>query len=113
MPGVPAPAQWARPAGPLGRIRPTGIAILLCIVTLGIYTLVYYYQTHEEMKRHSGDGLGGGLALVIALFVGIVSPSLLSNEVGTLYERTGRAKPVSAVTALWLLLPIAGPIVWF
>jgi hypothetical protein len=113
MPGVPAHQQWAQPAGPLGRIRPTGIAILLCIVTIGIYTLVYYFKTHEEMKRHSGQGLGGGLALVIALIFGIASPFLLSSEVGNLYERAGRAKPVSGVTGLWLLLPIAGPIVWF
>jgi hypothetical protein len=113
MPGAPAHMQWAQQTGPLGRIRPTGIAILLCIVTLGIYTLVYYFKTHEEMKRHSGDGVGGVLALIIALIFGIASPFLLSSEVGKLYERAGRAKPVSGVTGLWLLLPIAGPFVWF
>jgi hypothetical protein len=77
---------------------------------------VYYFQTHEEMKRHSGDGIGGVLGLVISLLVGFVSPFLLSSEVGKLYERTGRAKPVSGVTGLWVLLGwmiLVGPIVWF
>lgn len=116
MPGLPAHAQYAHPAGPLGRIRGTGVTILLFIVTLGIYSLVYYYQTHEEMKRHSGEGLGGALGLVLALFIGAASPFLLSSEVGRLYERTGRAKPVSAVTGLWVIpgsLILVGPIIWF
>jgi hypothetical protein len=116
MPGAPANAQYAQPTGPLGTIRGTGVAILLCIVTLGIYTFVYYYKTHEEMKRHSGEGLGGVLALVLALFIGVASPFILSSEVGRLYERTGRARPVSGATGLWVIpgaVLIVGPIVWF
>ena len=116
MPGVPAHAQYAQGTGPLGQVRGTGVAMLLCIVTLGIYSLVYYYKTHEEMKQHSGDGVGGVLGLVLALFIGIASPFILSSEVGRLYERTGRAKPVSGVTGLWAILGwliLIGPIVWF
>jgi hypothetical protein len=116
MPGVPAYARYAAPQGPPGRIRPTGMIMLLFFVTLGIWSLVYYYQTHEEMKRHTGDGLGGVLALVIAIFFGIVSPYLLSNEVGQLYERRGQEKPVSALTGLWFfpgILILVGPFVWF
>jgi hypothetical protein len=48
--------------GPVGQTRGTGIAILLAIVTLGIYTLVWWYKTHEEMKRHTGQGIGGVVA---------------------------------------------------
>ena len=116
MPGVPAGHQWAQPAGPVGKVRGTGVAILLFVVTLGIYGLYYYYATHEEMKRHSGEGLGGVLGLVLSIFVGFVSPFLLSSEVGNLYGRTGRAKPVSGVTGLWAILGaliLVGPIVWF
>jgi hypothetical protein len=97
----------------VGQIRATGISILLYIVTLGIYGLVYYYKTHDEMKRHSGEGLGGGIALVLAFFVGFVLPFTMASEVGNLYKRAGRAAPVSGVTGLWILLPIAGAIVWF
>lgn len=104
--GAPAPAAT------LGQVRGTGMVILLSIVTFGIYALVYYFQTHAEMKRHTGDGVGGGLALVLALLVGFVSPFLLSHEVGELYRRRGQHPPVSAVTALWCLLPLIGTLVW-
>ena len=77
---------------PLGKIRSTGTCILLAIVTLGIYTLVWYYKTHDEMKRHSGEGLGGVVALVLAFFVGIVMPYITSNEVGGLYRRAGQPR---------------------
>ena len=100
----------------MGKIRSTGTCILLTIVTLGIYGLVWYYMTHDEMKRHSGDGLGGGIALILAFFIGIVMPYLNSNEVGGLYRRSGQQPPVSAATGLWYfpgVILIVGPIVWF
>jgi hypothetical protein len=108
-----APAQTA----PVGKVRDTGTCILLTIVTLGFYTWYWYYKTHDEMRQHSGNGLGGGVALVLAIFVGIVMPFLTSNEVGDLYERRGHARPVSAATGLWALLLgwffFVGLIVWF
>jgi hypothetical protein len=116
MPGVPTSVAYGPPTGPLGRLRPTGMTILLVCVTLGIWSFIYYYQTQEEMRRHSGQGLGGVLALVIALFFGIVSPFILSHEVGQLYERQGHPKPVSALTGLWFfpgMLILVGPFIWF
>ena len=116
MPSVPGYAAYARPQGPIGQLRPTGLTILLFFVTLGIWGFVYYYQVHEEMKRHSGEGLGGVLALVIAIIFGFVSPFLLSNEVGQLYERRGQEKPVSALTGLWFfpgIFILVGPFIWF
>ena len=105
------------PVGPVGTVRSTGTCILLTIVTLGFYTWYWYFQTHEEMKRHTGNGIGGPVALILAIFVGIVMPFLTSNEVGGLYERRGQAKPVSAATGLWALLLgwffFVGLIVWF
>jgi Domain of unknown function (DUF4234) len=116
MPGVPSTALYAQPQGPIGQVRSTGLQILLFVVTFGIWGFVYYYQTHEEMKRHSGQGIGGVLALVLSFFVGIVSPYLLSHEVGGLYERRGQHKPVSALTGLWFfpgMFILVGPIIWF
>jgi hypothetical protein len=124
VPPTPSAPVGAAPAydgpmalGPVGQVRSTGTCVLLTIVTLGFYTLYWYYKTHDEMKRHTGDGLGGGIALLLAILVGVVMPFLSSNEVGKLYERRGRPKPVSAATGLWYLLLgwflFVGAIVWF
>ncbi|PRY39404.1 uncharacterized protein DUF4234 [Geodermatophilus tzadiensis] len=115
MPPVPAGAPVPQ-AGPVGRVRGTGVAILLMIVTFGIYGLVWTYSVHEEMRRHTGQGLGGGLALLITIVFGVASPFVASSEVGNLYERMGRAKPVSGATGLWSFpgfLILVGPLVWF
>jgi hypothetical protein len=104
-------------AAPVGEIRETSICILLTIVTLGFYTWYWYYKTHEEMKQHTGTGIGGPVALILAVLVGFVMPFFSSHEVGGLYERRGEARPVSAVTGLWALLLgwffFVGLIVWF
>lgn len=102
--------------GQVGEVRNTGVCILLYVVTFGIYGLYWYYVTHEEMKRHSGDGLGGLVAILLALFVGIVMPYFSSHEVGNLYARRGEEPPVTAATGLWYfpgILILVGPIVWF
>jgi Domain of unknown function (DUF4234) len=116
MPGVPASAQYGPPQGPIGQIRPTGMTMLLFFVTLGIWAFVYYYQTHEEMKRHTGEGIGGVIAIVICFFVGLVNPFLLSHEVGQMYARRGQEPPVTALTGLWFfpgMFILVGPFVWF
>ena len=116
MPAVPGYGQYAQPQGPIGQIRPTGMIMLLFFVTLGIWGFVYYFQTQEEMKRHTGEGLGGVLALIIAIIFGIVSPFFLSHEVGRLYERRGQTPPVTALTALWFfpgMFILVGPFIWF
>lgn len=113
QPGTqPPPQQW----GPPGRIRSTGLGILLFIVTFGIYGWYWFYATHDEMKRHTGTGIGGGIALLLAILIGAVSPFLSSHEVGKLYENAGRPGPVSALTGLWVIpgfLLLVLPIVWF
>jgi hypothetical protein len=122
--GVPAPTHAAPLApmggvadGPIGKVRSTGTCVLLTIVTLGFYTWYWYYKTHDEMKQHTGQGIGGGIALLLAIVVSIVMPFLSSNEVGNMYERKGLAKPVTATTGLWYLLLgwlfLIGAVVWF
>jgi len=104
------------PAGPIGKVRSTWAVIGLSIITFGIYSLYYYFATHEEMKQHSGEGVGGVVGLLLAIFtLGLVTPFLLPNEVGNLYARQGRPRPVTATTGLWVLLGcfiLVGPLVW-
>jgi len=116
MPAPPASERHLQPTGPIGQVRGTGLQILLFVVTFGIWGFVYYFQTHEEMKRHTGQGIGGVVALLLSIFVGMASPYLLSHEVGGLYERRGWPRPVSALTGLWFfpgMLLLVGPLVWF
>ena len=114
--GYPTAYPPAYQMGPIGKVRGTGLCILLAIVTLGIYTFVWWFQVHEEMKRHTGRGLGGLVAFILAFFVGIVTPFFTSDEVGKLYESGGRKAPVSAITGLWYfpgMFILVGPIIWF
>lgn len=109
------PAAYGQP-GAVGKVRSTGMCILLFIVTLGFYSWYWFYSTHDEMKRHTGQGIGGGIALLLTIFVGFVMPYINSHEVGDMYGRGGRPKPVSGATGLWYfpgMLIIIGPIVWF
>ena len=113
----PVPGYAPAMTGQVGQVRSTGTCVLLTIVTLGFYSWYWYFQTHEEMKRHSGTGLGGPVALILAIFLGFLMPFFTSSEVGGLYERRGQKPPVTAVTGLWALLLgwffFVGLIVWF
>jgi hypothetical protein len=109
-PNVPVPT-----GRPIGRTRSTLAVILLSLITCGIYSLYWFYATSEEMKRHTGEGLGGGLSLIIAFFVQPVSAFITANEVALMYERAGRKAPVSALTGLWYFpgcFILIGPFVW-
>jgi len=115
-PFPPPPVPWGRPPSALGEVRSTGLQMLLFVVTVGIWGYVYLFQTHEDMKRHSGDGVGGVVALLVAFVCWLASPFLLSYEVGRLYARAGRRPPVSALTGLWFfpgIFLLVGPIIWF
>jgi hypothetical protein len=125
QPGYQPPAyqpygQQVAPYGtvppPVGKIRSTGICILLSIVTLGIYQYVWWFKVHAEMKRHTGVGIGGGVALVLTIFVGIAMPYITSSEVGGLFTRRGQHPPVTGLTGLWYfpgVFILVGPIIWF
>ncbi|MFO7591262.1 MAG: hypothetical protein R6X23_10245, partial [Acidimicrobiia bacterium] len=65
-----------------------------------------------EMKEYSGQGVGGVVGLLLSIFCGIVTVFLMPAEVGNLYEREGREKPISGLTGFWVLLPILGSFIW-
>ena len=99
--------------GPLGRQRGIGFGILMFIVTLSIYSYYWVFKTQDEVKEHSGVGVGGVLGLVIYIVVQPVTWFLIPSEVGKMYKADGREAPFSGWTGLWLLLPIVGMFVWF
>ena len=99
-------------AGATGAVRSPLTVILLTIVTLGIYGIYWQYVSFRELKDYSGEGIGGGLALVFAIFIAIVNCFLLPMEVGKVYMPAGRGEPVSALTGFWVLLPLVGWFIW-
>jgi hypothetical protein len=103
-------------AGPLGQRRGIGFGILLFIVTLGFYGWYWAFKTQEEMKQHTGDGLGGVIGLVVWILIPFVSAFVIPSEIGKMYARAGKEPPVTGWTGLWLfpgIILIVPAIVWF
>jgi hypothetical protein len=100
--------------GPIGETRSVGLSILWFILTLGIYGIYWVYKTQEEVKRYSGNGVGGVLGLVIYIVLAPVTFFVIPSEVRYMYENLdGGHSPVRGTTGLWFLLPLVGHIVWF
>ena len=77
-------------SGPLGQPRGVAFVIILSIITFGIYSLYWVYKTQEEMKQHTGDGLGGVLGLVVWILISPVSAFVIPSEVGAMYKKAGQ-----------------------
>jgi hypothetical protein len=118
--GIPAPQQaavsqygYSGARGPVGRTQNAGTVILLTIVTLGIYSWIWTYRQFEDFKRYSGQGLGGGLGVVLGIFVNPVVWFMIPLELKNLHEAEGEQSPVDAIWGLWFLLPIVGNFIWY
>jgi hypothetical protein len=101
---------------PRGHRRGVGLGILLFVITLGFYGWYWSFKTHEEMKQHTGEGLGGVLGLVIWILISPVSAFVIPSEVGKMYKRAGQTPPVTGWTGLWLFpfgFLVIPAIVWF
>ncbi|HVF04327.1 MAG TPA: DUF4234 domain-containing protein [Frankiaceae bacterium] len=99
--------------GPKGRPRGPWTGILLAVLTCGLYPFYWAYVTHNEIKQYSGVGVGGPLGLLIFFFGGVITMFLLPIEITEMTRRYGRQSTVSWRTGLWILLPLAGPLIWF
>src|SRR6478672_8300773 len=108
----PPPPAASSGWGPVGKVRNPWFVAFISIITLGIYFLYWTYQVFREMKDHSGDGIGGVIGLVIGIVIGIVNWFLIPSEIGNIYEKMGREKPVRGVTGFWNLIPIVGFFIW-
>src|SRR5438034_8194629 len=100
--------------GPVGNTRSIGLSILWAILTLGIYTIIWTYKTQEEVKRYSGNGVGGVIGMVIYILISPVTFFLVPSEVRYMYEDLdGQQSPVRGIHGLWFLLPLIVHIIWF
>jgi Domain of unknown function (DUF4234) len=105
---VNAPAQNS---GPLGQERGVGFAIVLTLVTIGIYGLYWIYKSYSEVKAHRGEGLNGILGLLLCLV--IVGYFKLPQYVGRMYRAEGNENPpVSGVSGLWIFVPYVGTFIY-
>ena len=98
--------------GRIGTVRSPVAVILLTLITLGIYGLYWQYSVFKDLKEYTGEGIGGGLALLFAFLVGIVNIFLLPVEIGGMYRRDGQEAPVTGVTGCWIFLPLVGWFIW-
>src|SRR6476620_4898391 len=88
--------------GAVGNTRSIGLSILWAVLTLG------------EIKRYSGNGVGGVIGLVIYILISPVTFFIVASEVRYMYEDLdGQTSPVRGLTGLWFILPLIGNIVWF
>ena len=71
------------------------------------------FKTQDEVKEHSGIGVGGVLGLRIYIVVNPVTWFLVPSEVGKMHAADGRKHPSRAGPAPWLLPWIVGAFVWF
>jgi uncharacterized protein DUF4234 len=108
----PAPATSAGAPGPIGQPRGVAFVIVLSIVTFGIYHFYWVYKNFDEMQRQTGRGIGGVLALVVAIIIHAVIWFVMPSEVGSMYRAERRTEPMTGWTGLWMFLPIVGWFVW-
>jgi Domain of unknown function (DUF4234) len=106
----PPPPPAAR--RPVGKVRSPVAVIIFSIITLGIYFLVWTYKVFHELQENTGDGIGGIIALVIAIVISPVNWFVLPSEIGNMYAKAGLEKPVRGVTGFWNLIPLVGSIIW-
>lgn len=112
-PPPPSGGSGLGPSSLLGKRRSIGLVILLSIITCGIWTFVWAYQNGDELKRWSGQGIGGVGYLIITILVSPVTMFLMAGEVEELYRRDGKEPPITTIWGLWFLLPLIGNIIWY
>jgi hypothetical protein len=104
-------AASAPNSGPLGQERGVGFAVVMSLVTLGIYAIYWLYKSFSEVKNHRGEGLGGIVGVLLCFVV--VGYFLLSQSIGRMYGAEGNENPpVSGLTGIWVFVPYVGGLIY-
>jgi hypothetical protein len=111
-PVPPPPASPLPSSGYRGQVRSPVAVIIFSIITLGIYTLYWYYVVFDDLKQRTDNGVGGLVGLILGLCISIVNWFLLPAEIGNMYAQEGLEKPVTGLTGFWNLIPLVGFIIW-
>ena len=85
-------------ARPLGQPRGIGFGIVMYIVTLHFYSWYWAYKTCDEMKKHTGDGIGGVIALIVQILLSAINGFVIPSEIGNMYKRDAREAARITVT---------------
>ena len=97
--------------GPLGQERGVGFAIVMTLVTLGIYGIYWIYKSFAEVKAHRGEGMGGLLGFLSCII--LLGYFKLGQYVGRMYRAEGNENPpVSGLSGLWIFVPYVGTFIY-
>jgi hypothetical protein len=98
-------------SGPLGQERGVGFAIVLTLVTLGIYGIYWLYKCFSEVRAHRGEGLHPIVGVLLCLV--LVGYFLNTQSIGRMYVAEGNeTPPVSGLTGLWVFVPYVGSFIY-
>lgn len=110
-PSAPAAARPTSPKGPLGEERSVVTAILLTILTCGIYGFVLLYKVGDELNTHDGKGrINPGVDLLLAIVTcGLWGIWLMYHYPRVLHDITAEeGRPIVDIAVPCLVLSIFG-----
>jgi len=112
--GVP---QWhapvvREPGLPVGNNRNPWAVVGLSLITLGIYRIYWEYRSFKDLRSFTGEGIGGGWGLALAIVFPMANMFVLPSEIGRVQRGENAWDSLSGETGFWVLLPFVGWIVW-
>ncbi len=92
------------------KYRSMPLQVLLCIVTLGIYALYWFYQTAVEMQDAVNDHSGSPALWILLMFIPF-GAFFSYYWYSQLYEKYSDSK--FNLWLLWVIWLVFSPAVWF
>ena len=86
------------------------VQVLLAIITLGIYTIYWFYVTLEELHRANGNQDGGGCLWTILYLIPIANLFAYWHQSQEYDKFVSGKYPGIAIFILWIVF---APVVWF